>query len=48
MIWKDFMDSRIKEAIFRQVKKEPFAKKIDLKLVDLDELMNLLFVDVFS
>jgi len=31
------MDSKIKEAIFRQVEKEPFAKKFDLKLVDLDE-----------
>jgi acyl-CoA thioesterase len=31
------MDSKIKEAIFRQVTQEPFAKKFDLKLVDLDE-----------
>jgi acyl-CoA thioesterase len=31
------MDSKIKEAIFRQVGQEPFAKKFDLKLVDLDE-----------
>ena len=31
------MDSKIKEAIFRQVEQEPFARKFDLKLVDLDE-----------
>ena len=31
------MDSKIKEAIFRQVEHEPFAKKFDLKLIDLDE-----------
>lgn len=31
------MDSKIKEAIFRQVEKEPFAKKFNLKLIDLDE-----------
>jgi acyl-CoA thioesterase len=31
------MDSKIKEAIFRQVEQEPFAKKFDLKLVALDE-----------
>jgi len=37
MIWKEFMDSKIKEAIFRQVEQEPFAKKFDLKLVDLDD-----------
>ena len=37
MIWKDFMDSKIKEAIFRQVEHEPFAKKFDLKLIELDE-----------
>jgi acyl-CoA thioesterase len=35
--WNAFMDSKIKEAIFRQVGKEPFAKKFGLKLVDLDE-----------
>lgn len=37
MIWKDFMDSKIKEAIFRQVEQEPFARKFELKLIDLDE-----------
>ncbi len=31
------MDSKIREAIFRQVKQEPFARKFDLKLFDLDE-----------
>lgn len=31
------MDPRVKEAIFRQVAKEPFAEKFDLKLVDLDD-----------
>jgi len=31
------MDEKVKEAIFRQVEKEPFAKKFGLKLVDLDE-----------
>ncbi len=31
------MDEKIREAIFRQVKKEPFAQKFGLKLVDLDE-----------
>ena len=31
------MDSKIKKAIFRRVEQEPFAKKFDLKLVDLDE-----------
>jgi acyl-CoA thioesterase len=30
------MDSIIKEAIFKQVEKEPFAKKFNLKLIDLD------------
>jgi len=30
------MDSKIKAAIFKQVAREPFAKKFDLKLVDLD------------
>jgi hypothetical protein len=31
------MDEKIREAMFRQVKKEPFAQKFGLKLVDLDE-----------
>lgn len=31
------MDSKIREAIFRQVEQEPFAKKFGLKLIDLDE-----------
>jgi acyl-CoA thioesterase len=31
------MDPKIKEAIFRQVGKEPFAQKFELKLIDLDE-----------
>jgi acyl-CoA thioesterase len=31
------MDNRVREAIFNQVKKEPFAKKFGLELVDLDE-----------
>jgi acyl-CoA thioesterase len=31
------MDNKVKEAIFRQVEKEPFAKKFGLKLLDLDE-----------
>ena len=31
------MDSKIKEAIFRQVEQEPFANKFNLKLIDLDE-----------
>ena len=31
------MDQRVKEAIFRQVEKEPFSKKFGLKLTDLDE-----------
>jgi acyl-CoA thioesterase len=31
------MDERIKEAIFRQVGREPFAQKFGLKLLDLDE-----------
>ena len=31
------MDSRVREAILRQVEKEPFALKFGLKLVDLDE-----------
>ena len=31
------MDEKVREAIFGQVKKEPFAQKFGLKLVDLDE-----------
>jgi len=31
------MDEKVKEAIFRQVEKEPFAQKFGLKLIDLDE-----------
>jgi len=31
------MDEKIKAAFFKQVKEEPFAKKIGLKLVDIDE-----------
>jgi acyl-CoA thioesterase len=31
------MDDRVKEAIFREVKKEPFAQKFGLKLTDLKE-----------
>ncbi len=31
------MDEKIKQAIYRQVEKEPFARKFNLKLVDLDE-----------
>ena len=31
------MDPKVKKAIFRQVTREPFAQKFDLKLVDLDE-----------
>jgi acyl-CoA thioesterase len=30
------VDEKIKKAIFRQVAKEPFAKKFGLKLIDLD------------
>ena len=37
MIGKDFMDGEIRAAIFRQVEQEPFARKFNLKLVDLDE-----------
>jgi acyl-CoA thioesterase len=37
MAWGGSMDIKIKEAIFRQVAREPFANKFDLKLVDLDE-----------
>ncbi len=31
------MDDKVKEAIFRQVEKEPFAQKFGLKLIALDE-----------
>ena len=31
------MDEKVREAFFRQVEKEPFAKKFGIKLVDLDE-----------
>ena len=31
------MDDRVKEAIFREVKREPFAQKFGLKLTDLKE-----------
>jgi acyl-CoA thioesterase len=31
------MDEKIREAIYRQVSKEPFAKKFGLKLLDLEE-----------
>jgi acyl-CoA thioesterase len=31
------MDERIKEAIFKQVDQEPFARKFGLKLLELDE-----------
>jgi len=31
------MDQKVREAIFRQVDREPFARKFDLKLVSLDE-----------
>ncbi len=31
------MDTKIREAIFKQVAKEPFAEKFSLKLMDLDE-----------
>ena len=31
------MDKKLKEAFFKQVKKEPFAKKFGLKLVDMDD-----------
>ncbi len=31
------MDDRVKEAIFRQVEREPFARKFGLKLTDLGE-----------
>jgi len=31
------MDGKIREAIFRRVEQEPFAKKFALRLIDLDE-----------
>ena len=31
------MDEKVKEAIFRQVEQEPFAKKFGIKLLDLDD-----------
>ncbi len=31
------MDDQVREAIFRQVEKEPFARKFGIKLVDLEE-----------
>ena len=31
------MDEKIKQAIIRQVEKEPFAKKFGLQLIDLQE-----------
>ena len=31
------MNSKIKDAIFKQVAREPFAEKFNLKLIDLDE-----------
>jgi acyl-CoA thioesterase len=31
------MDGKVREAIFRRVEKEPFARKFDLKLLDLAE-----------
>jgi acyl-CoA thioesterase len=31
------MDEKVKEAIFKKVEKEPFAKKFGIKLLDLDE-----------
>jgi acyl-CoA thioesterase len=31
------MDQKIKEAIFQQVEKEPYARKFGLKLIDLEE-----------
>ena len=31
------MDPKIKDAIQRQVEKEPFAKKLGVKLIDVDE-----------
>jgi acyl-CoA thioesterase len=34
---RNSMDNKIREAIFKQVEKEPFAGKFNLKLIDLDE-----------
>ena len=31
------MDPQVKEAIYRQVEREPFAKKFGLRLIDLDD-----------
>ena len=31
------MDEKIRQAIFRQVEKEPFTRKFDLKLIDVQE-----------
>ncbi|MFA5180163.1 MAG: hotdog fold thioesterase [Syntrophales bacterium] len=31
------MDNKIREAIFKEVQKEPFAEKFNLKLIDLEE-----------
>lgn len=31
------MEPHLKEAIFREVEKEPFARKFGLRLVDLDQ-----------
>jgi len=31
------MDEKVKEAIFRKVKREPFAQKFGIKLLDLDD-----------
>jgi acyl-CoA thioesterase len=31
------MDKKVKEAIFRRVEKEPFARKFGIKLLDLDD-----------
>jgi len=33
----DFMDEKVKEAIFRKTENEPFAKKFGIKLLELDE-----------
>jgi acyl-CoA thioesterase len=35
--WGESMNEKIKEAIFKQVEKEPFAEKFNLKLIDLDD-----------
>lgn len=34
---RDFMDEKVREAIFRKVEKEPFAQKFGIRLLDLDE-----------